>query len=63
MESYNVPNNATENVEETYRNLMDGYNYVHYDDCNEYLTDGYYHQLSAPGYNEMGSADIIAQTI
>ena len=52
-----------EDIEETYRDLMDGYNYVNDDGCNDSMSDGYYHQLSAPGYNEMGSADIIAQIV
>jgi len=53
----------TEDIESTYNKIMDSYNYVSVDNCEDVIIDGYYHQLSAPGYNEMGSADIIAQTI
>ena len=52
-----------EDIESTYNKLMESYNYVNDNNCDDVIVDGYYHQLSAPGYNEMGSADIIAQTI
>lgn len=52
----------TEDIESTYNKIMDSYNYTNVDNCEDVI-DGYYHQLSAPGYNEMGSADIIAQTV
>ena len=53
----------SEDIEATYIELMNGYNYVNEDGCNDSMIDGCYHQLSAPGFNEMGSADIIAQII
>lgn len=46
-----------------YEKLMNDYSYVNIDSNSDLMNDGYYHQLSAPGFNEMGSADIRAQML
>ena len=52
-----------EDIKVMYKQLMNNYNYNVEEDCDEFSMDGNYYQLSAPGYNEMGNADIIAQII
>lgn len=48
--SWSIIKDMTENIEETFKKLMDSYDYTSYDSCNDLMDNGHYHQLSAPGF-------------